>query len=246
MPDSYFLWKYLENPPTLITADNYDELFHFRTHEYSEQERDYIRQFFIDNKDKIVNINLGSNLQDERWFIENKEYVIDKLRIKDEYVQVVKEKYSYVFTRPTIGIGIRRGDFVGHGDFYQIPEQWYIQALHTNFPDHADYNVVIFSDNIDECRQIYGDRYMYADSNNTHTHADNFKHYHNDPMDQYILGTLMDHYIGSNSTFSWWHMWWVKNVNGGKVVHCGENLSPSSVHYNNPNYYPTDWILHKI
>lgn len=247
LPDRYFLWKYLQNPPVLITSDNYDEIFHFRKMEYTVEEKQWCREYFIENKNRVINVNLGSNLQDERWFIDDKQYVIDRLKIKDEYVQRVRDKYSHIFTKPTIGIGIRRGDFVGHGDFFQIPERWYEDALIANFPDWLNYNIVIFSDDIDWCKNYYkGKPYLYAEPNNTHTHANNFKNYHNDPMDQYILATQMNNFIGGNSTFSWWNMWWVKNVNEGKVVHCGENLSHTSRHYNNPDYYPKDWIHHKI
>lgn len=246
VPSNYFLWKYLKEPPSYLDSDSYQELFHFRKHEYSDEEKDWLKQYFIENKDKVININIGSNLQDERWFIHEKNYVIQKLSIKDEFIEKVKEKYQYIFTKPTIGIGIRRGDFVGHGDFFQIPDTWYEDSLYKYFPNWQEYNIVVFSDDIEWCKKRYGNKFFYADSNNTHTHADRFTHYHKDPMDQFILGTLMDHYIGGNSTFSWWHMWWVKNINNGKVVHCGENLSHTSKHYNNPNYYPNDWNLYKI
>ncbi len=68
-------------------------------------------------------------------------------------------------------------------------------------------------------------------------------------MEQFILGAcLCDHFIGGNSTFSWWQMWYVKNYNNGTVVHCGKNLSEKGEKEFgvNKDYYPADWILYKI
>jgi hypothetical protein len=246
-PDSYFLWKYLQEPPIQITADNFDEVFHFRTMEHSPAEKQYLIDFFRDTRETIVNINLGSHLQSEKWFIEDKDLIIKKLTIKPEEVERVKQKYAHLFTKPTIGIGIRRGDFVKHGDFYQIPEDWYESALYTHFHNWGDYNVVIFSDEIEWCKNYYRDKgFYFADPNGTHTHADNFVHYHKDPMEQFILGTLMNNFIGGSSTFSWWQMWWVKNVNNGIVIHSGKNISDNSKHYKHPDYYPENWILHNV
>jgi len=54
----------------------------------------------------------------------------------------------------------------------------------------------------------------------------------------------MDNFIGGSSTFTWWQMWYVKNFNNGKVIHCGKNLTGKCAqdHFN-PNYYPDNWIL---
>ena len=249
-PAPYFLWKYLEHPPFVTDNERYSELFHFRTTQYSDEEKAYLKEFFTQKrKDGItVNINIGSHLQSERWFIEDLDYVKSKLKFREDEVKRVKDKYSTFFSKKTIGVGIRRGDFVGHGDFFQIPINWYEEAIEKNFPDAKDHNIIIFSDDIEWCKEHFKDKgYFFAEPNNTHTHADNFKHYHNDPMEQFILGTLCDNFVGGNSTFSWWQSWYVKNFNNGKVVHCGKNLSEANEQrLPNPDFYPASWVLHAI
>lgn len=247
LPD-YFAWKYFKEPPIINNDKNYEELFHFLGNESIEERLEKYIQYFKENKNKIVNINLGSHLQSEKWFIDNIDLIKKKLAIKEEEINKVKEKYSNFFDKPTIGIGIRRGDFVNHGVFYQIPEKWYLEALEANF-NKNDYNIVVFSDDIEWCKKYYkNENFMYAEPNNTHLHTDGFKHYRKDPFEQFILASLMDNFIGGSSTFSWWNMWYVKNFNHGKVVHSGKNLSEYGEKQFgvNKDYYPGSWILYEI
>lgn len=89
--------------------------------------------------------------------------------------------------------------------------------------------------------------FYFAEPNGTHTHAENFKYYHQNPMEQFILGTLMDGMVIGNSTFSWWQGWYVHNK-GYKVIHSGKNLSEAGEREFgvNNDYYPKSWILHEI
>lgn len=247
LPD-YFLWKYLNQPPIINNEKNYEELFHFLGDEAIEIRLNNYINYFKENRDKIVNINLGSHLQSELWFKNNLEFIKEKLSIKNEEILKVKTKYNTFFNKPTIGIGIRRGDFVNHGVFYQIPETWYKKALANNF-DYKNYNVVIFSDDINWCKNYFkNENFMYAEDNNTATHKDGFKHYHKDPMEQFILASLVDNFIGGSSTFSWWNMWYVKNFNNGVVIHSGKNLSNYGEKQFgiNKDYYPDNWILENV
>jgi hypothetical protein len=246
VPD-YFLWDYLKIPPTINNETTEDEIFHFRQLNYTHEEKTFLKNFFNENKEKIVNINLSPSLQSEKWFIENIDFIKSHLEIKDEEIEKVKSKYKEFFTKPTIGIGIRRGDFVDHGCFYQIPEDWYVKALKLEFPNYIDYNVIIFSDDIEWCKNYYKENgFLFVEPNNTHLHTDNFKYYRNNPMEQFILGILCDNFIGGSSTFTWWQMWYVKNFNNGKVIHCGENLRSECLEkFYNPDYYPETWTLIK-
>lgn len=246
-PD-YFLWDYLELPPKITNNYEYDTEFKFRQTNYSDEEKTHIIEYLKTNKDKNINIQIGSNLQSEKWFFDEFDYIKTSLQIKKEKLKEVKEKYKSFFNKPTIGVGVRRGDFVNHHCFYQIPETWYEETLKKEFKNIEDYNVIIFSDDIVWCKNYFeGRRFLFAEPNNTHTHAENFKHYHNNPMEQFILGILCDNFIGGSSTFSWWQMWYVKNFNNGKVFHSGKNLIGNcSKEFYNPDYYPENWGSNKI
>jgi len=247
-PPNYFLWDYLKTPPEIINSNDYDIEYSFKRTDFNENEKNNIINFFKENKNKKINIRIGSFLQSEKWFYDDLDYVKDFLTIKEDKINQVKSKYEHFFNKPTIGIGIRRGDFVNHHCFYQIPESWYEETLKKEFPGYENYNVIIFSDDIDWCKKYYRNKnFLFSEPNNTHTHADNFKHYHNNPMEQFILGILCDNFIGGSSTFSWWQMWYVKNFNHGKVVHSGKNLIGSCYNqFYNPDYYPNSWTLNEI
>lgn len=248
----YHAWDYMNYPPALDTdLQKEDELFPFPTNLYSQGAKDYLYSYFSDRKDKVININLGANNQSEKWFLDEVDYVKEHLRFNESALVSISKKYEHILNngKQTIGIGIRRGDFVGHGVFFQIPLEWYTNVLEAQFPDWRNCNVLFFSDHIEEIKtRFIAKNFFFAEPNGTHTHAENFKYYHNNPMEQFILGTLCDHFIGGNSTFSWWQMWYVKNFNNGKVVHCGKNLSDAGEkdHGKNPDYYPDSWTLHKI
>lgn len=254
-PENYYLWQYLKVKPN--TKENYTE---FRPNadflkvnwEWSPEEMKRVDDILINGKDTLV--SLDSFFQSEKWFENYKPYVKRALRFTDDAEINVLTKYKHVCgsDKPTIGIGIRLGDFVGHGDFYQIPGSWYILALNEHFPYWKTENeVVIFSDDIEGAKRMFAgyeyDSFKYAEPNNTHTHNDNFKYYHGDASEQLILGGLMNNFIIGNSTFSWWQAW-LATYTSGKVIHCGKVFSDTGnmKHIDTSNYYPKSWIEYQI
>lgn len=240
----YFLWNYLKSPPKVSSDPYFDETFIIEHSEYSEDYFNEIIDYFKKNE-KCINIALNCYFQSEKWFAQNIDMIKHKLEIKEDIILGIKNKYAGFFSKPTIGIGIRRGDFVGHSCFYQIPETWYKDTLIKQFKNYEDYNVIVFSDDINWCKEFYkNEKFLFSEPNNTHLHIDNFKYYHNNPMEQFILGTLCDNFIGGSSTFTWWQMWYVKNFNNGRVFHCGKNLQGECLSkFKNSFYYPENWIL---
>jgi len=250
VPDNYFLWDYLEKTPHFDRNFQPENTFHFRQTNYSPEEQIFIIDSWKNTINEKININLGSHLQSELWFKDDIDYVKSIIKIKESIRNLVYEKYWHIFkdNKKTIGISVRRGDFIKHGCFYQIPVEWYTNALEAEFPDWRNCSVVIFSDDIEECKRLFKDYdFFYADPNGTHTHAENFKFYHQDPMEQFILGTLMNNFIISQSTFSWWQAWYVDKFNSGKIVHCGKNLDNHCLkEFYNPDYYPESWTKFEI
>ena len=249
-PD-YYLWKYLKYPPLIKMNESEhipDSNFLKVNWEWSKEEMERVNKVIINGKSTIV--SLDSFFQSEKWFENYRRDVVRALKFTDdaEINVIIKYKHLFESKKPTIGIGIRLGDFVGHGDFYQLPGSWYILALNEHFPNWKTENeVVIFSDDIEGAKRMFAgyeyDSFKYAEPNNTHTHADNFKHYHGDASEQLILGGLMDNFIIGNSTFSWWQAW-LATYTSGKVIHSGKVFSETGnmKHINTEYYYPKNWI----
>lgn len=247
----YYLWQYLKVPP-LIGENLTGDLIKVNW-EYSPEEDKRICSEVIKNdpeayKPKII--SLDSFFQSEKWFENYKDEVWLSLLFEDTVKRQVYHKYLYMFQKLTIGIGIRLGDFIGHGDFYQIDPDWYISALNTYFPNWEEkYNVVVFSDDIKMGREIFKDfPFEYAEPNGTETHKDNFKYYHGDASEQLILGYMMDNFIIGNSTFSWWQAWLSNhNKKSSTVIHSGKVFSETGnmKHINTKDYYPERWIKYE-
>lgn len=254
-PDWYYLWKYLENPPVTHTEEpEYGEIIRPMAWGWTQEEEDYINGL---DYSKDVTFALNHFRQSYKWFEGYEREVYNRLRIKQEEIEKVKEKYSYLFNYnlrsekiPTIGISIRLADFLKHGDFFQIPFDWYTKALIQEFPFYEERKVVVFSDHIEHAKEIFkGCNFYFAEPNGTHTHADNFKHYHSEKAaEQFILGTLMDDWIVGNSTFSWWMAWLATyNKPFSKVVHCGEVFRGKRKQENDITYYYNpSWIKVEI
>jgi len=244
MPAKYFLWKYLAHPPKLTTDTEYDLLFQAPGPGYSDTAKNYMYEFFRSNRNKVINFDLTCFLQSEKWF--DVGIVKEKFQFSRDAVESTLDKYDGFKEAQLVGLGIRRGDFVGHEVFYQIPETWYFETLGKFYPSwKKNSKVVVFSDDIAWCRSYFHDQpFFYPEPNNTHLHG---PMYHSDPMDQFVLGASCDYFIGGSSTFSWWQMWYVKNIMDGEAVHCGRNISDAfQERYGNDDYYPTDWKLSKI
>lgn len=236
LPD-YYLWKYLKNPPK-IGNEKGEVTFHFRHDGYDPE---YVDEFF--EKNRSVNINLTPCGQSERWWEHCVDYVKERLEFKQEEIDKVKKQYDF-FDKETIGLSIRLGkDYKGDMNFYQVPNEWYINAI-SHFFDWHDYNIVVFSDNINEAKEIFKDyNFKYAEPNNTHIRVYDQNNFHQDPTNHLILGSLMDNFIIGISTFSWWQAYLSKS---DKIICTGKNFEN---HYKkimkNKDYYPERFIVYQ-
>lgn len=174
-------------------------------------------------------INLEGWLQSERYWYPYKQEIKEQFAFKDEIVAKLQNKYAHVFTRPTIAISIRRGDFVGNPNYEQLPISYYIGALIKYFPNYKDYNIFCFSDDIPYCRHHFEclDNVYY-------------------PMaaldiEQLCLMSLCDHFVISQSTFSWWGAYLGEKPHS-TIVRPNYNMAGDLLKNNNEkDYWPITW-----
>jgi hypothetical protein len=170
--------KYFENPLPKITG-RFTEV----------KEAGYHYTPFVLNSDT----NIRGWLQTEKYWENHKAEVLAQMKFKADFIESVKAKLPVDETRQTIGISIRRGDFVGNPNYYQLPITYYILALIENFPDWEKYNIVFFSDDIGYCKVNFECMHnAYFAENMT------------DIEQLCLMSQICDHYIISNSTFSRW------------------------------------------
>lgn len=166
--------------------------------------------------DKTKNYCLYGYRQSEKYWSHCEKELREMFKFKESFIQICENKvdaHNIPRTqRPAflncdkeiICISIRRGDFVGNKTYYQLPITYYIGALFKHFPDfQKNYNLLILSDDMEYCRVHFEclPNAYFADGCNA--------------IEQLCLGSMCDHHIISNSTFSWWCAYL---ADAGKVI----------------------------
>jgi 2-polyprenyl-3-methyl-5-hydroxy-6-metoxy-1,4-benzoquinol methylase len=145
-----------------------------------------------------------------------------KPAIRSDIVQHHRE--NKVFEKETIAIHVRRGDYVNHDCYYQLPITWYINAL-LSIPNWRDCNILFFSDDMEylkvhfECLQ------------NAHF-ITGFE------IDHLCLMSLCDHHIVGNSTYAWWGAYLSEQKD---VIHSGKMFRGPFAYKDIKDFYPPNW-----
>lgn len=177
----------------------------------------------------------AENYDLEGWFQSEKYFDIEKTKkyfqFENVLLNTVKSKYQEAFTKKTILISIRRGDFVDHPDYFQLPIQFYIQGLIANFPDWITSNLIVLSDDIEYCK------FHFSFLNNAF--------FANDlsAIEQLALGSLCDDFIISNSTFSWWCAWLGEKKNSKVVRPLHYFTASKRAKDDDKDYFPDRWVV---
>ena len=176
------------------------------------------------------------NYDFDGWFQSEKYFNIKLAKyhftFKEELVERIKWKFREALSRETILISIRRGDFVDHPDFYQLPINYYITALNTYFPNWQNCSVIAFSDDFEYLNFHFGClTNIYFSKELT-------------PIEQLTLSTQCDNFIISNSTFSWWCAWLGEKPDS-IVIRPNHFFSEVKRRANDDrDYFPERWIVH--
>jgi hypothetical protein len=139
-----------------------------------------------------------------------------------------KKLNQYNVSSNTLGISIRRGDFLMlQQNHCVLTIDYYQEAINTHFQNNID-SIYIFSDDIEWCKTVFGnDVYYVEDTIGT----------------QLFLMAKMKHLIISNSTFAWWGAY--LNQNKGIIVAPDPWLGPSYDHEDTSDIYHPSWIKQK-
>lgn len=169
-------------------------------------------------------------LQSEKYWEHCKDKVKQLLTLKQSKVNGFYEYNKKFFGKQSIAISIRRGDYVNNPNYELLNADYYYLALLEHFPDWRDYNILIFSDDIPYCKV------HFECMPNVHF-IEGFN-----PIEQLIIGSLCDHFIIANSTFSWW-MAYLGEKEHSKIIRPaylfnGELLRTSD----SKDFYPDRWI----
>lgn len=229
----HYMFDYFNLSPNIDDGYSFDCELYEPTMKYNQS---YYDEIITKNKNKIINCNLSTFLQSPKYWEDFKFFVHEHLKFNNFFVDEIKNKYEKIFKKDTIGVSIRRGDYVGHPQFHQLDPSFYLYSLEKYFPNWEKYNIVFFCDDSEWVRSNFkGDNIFYADGNFVGSD------YWMNPMEQLILGSLCKNFIISNSTFSWWLSYYAVNINNpsGLVIHSGKYTTLDS---DTSDYYHNSWI----
>ncbi len=139
------------------------------------------------------NLKLDGYYQNERYFNEYREEVLNLFKIDDDTKSYLLEKYSTLSFENSCSIHVRRGDYVNLPHvFYLQTIEYYKQAISMIGEDSL---FLIFSNDIDWCK-----------TNLNFIKNKIFISENLDYQDLYLM-SMCNHNIIANSSFSWWGAW---------------------------------------
>lgn len=155
--------------------------------ELKEPTFNYVSHWGSLNWNQTIDIN--GYLQSRKYWEHCEEYVLSQLKFKDDFKKEVSENYD--FSKDTIAISIRRGDYVANPNYHNLSITYFILALFS-IEGWQEKNIIVFSDDIAYCRVHFGCLPNVRFSEN------------NTAIEDLCLMSQCNHFILSNSTFSWW------------------------------------------
>jgi len=213
-------FEYAEEPICDISIQ--EPNFHYEPEFWNNHSEDF--------KNKVVNIR--GWLQSPKFWENDQKYIQERLSFTHELQNKVREQFIDVFTKPTIAISIRRGDFVNNENHYLLPIEYYIGALYQNFADFNNYNIVIFSDDLSYCKVHFEclENAIFADGLSD--------------IEQLCLMSMMDNFIIANSTFSWWGAYLGEKAYSKIVRPIHHFAGNQLINCDIKDHYPENWIVY--
>ena len=169
--------------------------------------------------------------QSDKYFAKHEELIRKELTFRTELfsLDVVSLGLEIHSNPKSVCLHIRRGDYLNDPTFFVCDNIYYFRALEQMQKLVPDATYYVFSDNIDDVRNLFSKyenlTFHYIDSKYT-------------DQESLYLGSCCRNFIMTNSTFSWWMQYLSDNKN--KVV-----LAPSRwYNTNNPcDIYQDNWML---
>lgn len=156
----------------------------------------------------------------------------DVIRFRSGFLRIIKEKHEKLLSRKTLGLQIRRGDYVNNPNYTQLTMGYFISAMEKHFPDWEERNIVIFSDDQEYCKVHFGN-------------LPNVSFSRMNEVEDMALMSMMDGLIISNSSYGWWGAWFASQ-HGAKIVRPSRHVEGElAMKSNIKDLYPDEWLVHE-
>lgn len=130
-------------------------------------------------------------VQSEKYFSQYSEHIKDLFTYPKEFLTKVFHHYPFFINQTVAAISVRRGDYLTFPTRHPVVSKEYLIEAYKRLPDHDV--LLVMSDDPQWCRDNLSFKNMVISDNNNFWDAEGI-----------WLLSLCDHFIISNSTFSWW------------------------------------------
>jgi len=167
---------------------------------------------------------LDGYFQSEKYFVHQRDRILE-LFSPSEYITERVERYTEVINfGECVAVHVRRGDYVKLSD------------VHTNLAENSPYYTdalskfsnkkkVFFSDDIQWCKQKFGDQHTYVANEN-------------DVVELFLFSKMSSKII-ANSSFSWWGAW--LGSFDDEVIAPKQWFGQNNSHLNTEDVIPQRW-----
>jgi hypothetical protein len=191
-------------------------------HTFNERQFSYQTINYV----KGSNLLLSGYFQSEKYFINNKNFIIDLFKpteeIKNKIIEVLPNINNYA------SIHVRRGDYLIYPNHHpQQSDEYFKKSTELIGRDKT---FLIFSDDIDGIKNSfdYLPNKIFFNSGT-------------DWLDMYAMSLCNDNII-CNSTFSWWGAYLNTNKNK-KVITTKNWFGSANAHLNTSTLFPEEWVI---
>lgn len=199
-----------------------DPLYFNHFPEFSPQIHN-IKRTFREQGHGYREIKYSSNMQLDGYFQSEKYF----MHIREEVLRWFEKAFD--LSRPqrpdTVGIHIRRGDYVGNLNFPVVPMGYYRKAI-DYFKNLGYTKFMVFSDDIGWCKPQFPDCEFGEGTE------------HEDMLDM----SRCAHQIIANSTFSWWAAWLNRSAEKQVIAPAMNRWFAKHVQMDMKDVMPLEWI----
>jgi hypothetical protein len=167
----------------------------------------YDSNFFKSRK----TVYLKGGWQSEKYFSRYRDIIFQSLQLKQEVVSPVSEKARQIKEKQTVGVHIRRGDYLRMKIIFEwhgvMSKDYYLRGFEEIHKKKGDFSVLYFTDDPEWVQKELIPA-MNGEIVSSTTNQNHFQDFH--------LLSSCQHNIIANSSFSWWAAW--LNPNRDKMV----------------------------
>lgn len=177
------------------------------------------------NSSKSSNIVLDGYWQSEKYFLNNKNQILQELRPNENIVEKIKTVYPFIFAEKTVSLHVRRTDYLTSNGFHPtMSKEYYSNAIEEC--NAQNNKKIIFSDDIEWCKEnlIFSDCVFIEGNSNI--------------IDLYLMSFCSDNII-ANSSFSWWAAY--MNCHENKKIVAPKTWFGSHSTINTSDIIPENW-----